>query len=86
MGTFDRVFISTLILLWNSKPALLKRIDRKENQLWNAQQELMRQNGVCNQHRPLAQTSLDRKVEKLEHQLERLKRYLLIILCANSAH
>ena len=68
--------VIALAMYWNSKPMLSRRIDRKEKQLWNAQQEQMRQNGVCNQHRPLARTPLDQKVEKLEHQIERLKRYL----------
>lgn len=81
MGTIDRIItiigaISTLILLWNSTPVLLKRITRKEKQLWNTEQEMTRQYGVCNQHRPPVLTPLDRKKEKLQQQIERLKKYL----------
>ena len=81
MGTIDRIIaiigaISTLILLWNSKPALLKRIACKERRHWNTEQEMTRQYGVCNQHRPPVLTPLDRKKEKLQQQIERLKSYL----------
>lgn len=78
IGTIASIIAAAvgLAMYWNSKPMISRRIDRKERQLWRIEQEINRQYGVCNQHRPLVQTPLDRKTEKLQRQIDRLKSYL----------
>lgn len=78
IGTFSSIIAALvgLIMLWNSKPMLSRRIASKERRLFDITQEMYRQYGINNQRHPIVQTPLDRKKEKLEQQIERLKSYL----------